>query len=439
MTGRTQSILLDDWHNRARSVLCGKQSNFRPGPDVPPVIAERAEGMRIFDVAGKDYIDFTLGMGPGIFGHSNRAIRDAVIAQMDRQMIAASGAMHHVAEIELAERIVEHVPCAERVRFGISGTEADQMAMRLARGFSGRRYVLRFENHYHGWVDNVFGGRASGNTPMPTHGAELGAGIAKHAHSDVLMCPWNDAEALENILQEHGHEIALVLMEAVMCNSGCCPPLPGYLETVRNLCTRFDVLLCFDEVITGFRMGIGGAQGHYGVTPDLTVFGKAMAGGLPLSAVAGRKDVMEHLADNRVLGGGTFNSFPLAVATGIAGIDLLAANNGALYRKMDEVQAKISTALKSAAEANGFKLLVQGPTGFLFFAFSDLTVIHNPAHLAQTDGSLAMRLRAEMENAGVLVAGGSRLVISPFMGDEEISDATERFEIAFNALSVARQ
>lgn len=423
----------DSWRARADSVLAGKQSNFRPGPAIPPLVAERAEGVRIFDVDGKDYIDFTLGMGPAIFGYSDPGIRQAVIDQMDRQIIAASGAMHHVAEIELAERLVQHVPCAERVRFGISGTEADQLVMRLARGTTGRRYILRFEDHYHGWADTAFGGRV-GPDAAPVHGAELGAGLADHAHSDVLMCRWNDAEALEAVLSAHSDQIALVMMEAVMCNTGCCPPRPGYLQAARALCDRFGVLLCFDEVITGFRMGLSSAQGHFGVTPDLAVFGKALAGGLPLSAIGGRADVMGHLADNRVLSGGTFNSFPLAVATANATIDRLAADDGAFFMRMDSVQDAITKGLRAAAAANGFDLLVQGPRGFLFFAFTDIDVAWTPADLAEADTQLAMRLRGWMEEAGVLVAGGSRLVISPAMTNADLAEVIDRFHRAFASL-----
>lgn len=433
-----ENTQLASWRERAKAVMPGKQSNFRPGPDVPPVIAASAEGLRITDVAGKDYIDFTLGMGPGLLGHNNARIRAAIVEQLDRQMIAASGAMHHTAEIELAERIVDHVPCAEQVRFGISGTEADLMVMRLARGVTGKTHVLRFESHYHGWADTSFGGHLEGDSAVPVLGSELGAGIAPHAHSDVLMCPWNEVGALSQVLTDHGDKIALVIMEAVMCNTGCCPPRPGYLEAARALCDKHDVLLCFDEVITGFRMGLGGAQAQFGVTPDLAVFGKAMAGGLPLSAVAGKRDVMDYLRENRVLGGGTFNSFPLATASAIAGIDLLAEHDGALYRQMAFVQDKIKAGLEDAAKRHGFRLLVQGPLGFLFFAFTDLDIAYSPRDLAQADAGLAMRLRGWMEDSGVLVAGGSRLVTSPMMTDIELSDAIARFDAAFAGLASER-
>lgn len=427
----------DQWRARASAVLAGKQSNFRPGPALPAIIADHSKGFRIYDVDGKDYIDFVLGMGPAIWGHDNPEIAEAVRAQMERQFSAASSLMHTTLEIELAEKVVRHVPCAERVRFGLTGTEADQLAMRLARGATGRPYVLRCEGHYHGWVDNVFGGHLASldpETPFPMRSDATGAGIGPHAQDDIMMVRWNDAEALEAVLDRHGDKIAMLMMEAALCNNGCCPPRPGYLERARELCDKHGVLLCFDEVITGFRMHIGGAQGAYGVTPDLAVFGKALAGGLPLSALTGRADVMAHLSENKVLGGGTFNSFPLAMATGLATMQMLERDDGAVYRRLDKVHTSIADGLREAGRKYGYDLLVQGPPGFLFFAFADMDVAYAPHEFAHADATRAMVLRGHLEEQGILVAGGSRLVTSGAMPDDDITEALARFDRAFDRM-----
>jgi glutamate-1-semialdehyde 2,1-aminomutase len=435
------NTLTKEWAQRADRVLCGKQSNFRPGPSRAPIISDFARGTRITDVDGKDYIDFVLGMGPAIWGHSNNQLRDAVFSQYDRQFSSPSAVMHTTLEIELAEKIVEYVPCAQRVRFGLTGSEADQMAMRIARGATGKSKVVRFVGNYHGWLDNAFAGdlvegEAGGFSPIVT--PRTGAGIAPHSVSDMYMVPWNDLAALERLFASHGNEIALVLMEAIMCNYGCCPPREGYLEGVRKLCDEYKVLLCFDEVITGFRVAMGGAQELTGVTPDMAVFGKALAGGLPLSAIAGKAEVMDVVKENKVVGGGTFNSFPLALATGLSSMDMLAAGEFEFFKRGRVVRDRIAEGLKAAAVRYDFPLLVQGPIGFIYFAFTDLDVAYAPHELAVADGQLAMEFRECLEQAGVIIGGGSRLVTTGTMHDEDVEVALSRFDTAMRSLRERR-
>ena len=426
------------WRERALAVLAGKQSNFRPGPATPALITKSATDHRIFDADGKDYIDFVLGMGPAIWGHSDRDIFDAVIDQLETQFSSASSIMHTTAEIELAEKIVQHVPCAEKVRFGLSGSEADQLAMRLARGYTGRRYVIRFEGHYHGWLDTAFGGlpEAGADQYRPAHSTSReGFGLAEHALDDILMVRWNDLEAFEQLLKDYDGQVALVLMEAVMCNNHACPPRPGYLEGVRELCSKHGSVLCFDEVITGFRMGISGAQGSLGVTPDLAVFGKAMAGGLPLSALAGRADVMSALSENKVLAGGTFNSFPLSMASGLATMKKLEAIGDDYYQRLDICQGKIMQAFRDAASRNGHDIIVQGPRGMLAYIFMKGETIFAPHEMADADQKKAMTLRALMEEEGLLTAAGSRLMVSGALSEEDVNEAIDRINRAFDRLS----
>ena len=430
--------LAAEWNVRASEVMAGKQSNFRRGPVGDVLISDYAEGFRVFDVDGRDYIDFVLGMGPAIWGYSNKEFEQSVIEQMSRQFSAASSVMHTTQEIMLAEKIVEHVPCAELVRFGLSGSEVDQLAMRLARGYTGKRYILRCEGHYHGWLDNVFDGAKQADAlsnPYPLKSDTAGEGIAPNALSDTMMVRWGDLDALEVIFQDHADDIAMIMMEAALCNNGCCLPRPGYLQGVRSLCDRYGVLLCFDEVITGFRMHIGGAQAVYDVTPDLAVFGKALAGGMPLAALAGKKDIMLKLKRNEVLGGGTFNSFPLAMASGLVSMDLLERDNFAYYRKTDEVQNKIRQGLLEGASKYGFKLMVQGPTGFLHFAFLDKELAHAPHELEGSDLETAQKFRTLLQENGVITGGGFRMVISGAMQMTDVEEAVNRIERSFAQLA----
>ncbi len=210
------------------------------------------------------------------------------------------------------------VPCAERVAFTSSGSETVQLAHRLARAFTGRPLILKFEGHYHGWMDSALLSHHSKLEDMgPLENprvAQGSAGQAANASENVVAAPWNRPEILEAILDRHKGKVAAIIMEAVLCNSGCIMPRPGYLETVRDLAKQHGALLIFDEVITGFRIANDGAQGHFGVKPDLATFGKAVGGGVPLSAVAGRKEIMEQMFTAGVVFGGTFNGNPLTLA-----------------------------------------------------------------------------------------------------------------------------
>ena len=434
---------------RAERVMPGRQSNFRAVPGAKPLFLDRAEGLHYFDADGNRYIDFILSMGPAIWGYGDAAYKDAIRRQLDRLPAISSGASQCALEVELAERIVEYVPCADWVRCGISGSEAVQLAVRLARAYSGRPYVLRFFGHYHGWLDGVFGGVPAGvpgSTANDTSG-DIGAGddgpdpaalpvaamndadpylsegLAPGTIGNSLMIPWNDLAAFKATLEAHSDRIALVLMEPILCNYGCCPPRPGYLEGVRELCSKHGVLLCFDEVITGFRVALGGAQSALGITPDLTTFGKALAGGFPLSAVAGRADILQLLRDNRVLGPGTFNSFPPSLAAAIHTIDTLAANDGACYRVMEARQRRLSEGLSAICAIHGRPRLLQGPTGVIYFDFVDRSAAYVPSDLAGRDAAEFERFRALWGEEGVLMGGGGRIFISPNHTEDDIEQA----------------
>lgn len=415
----------------------GKNSNVRRGAQGVPLFFERAEGARYWDVDGRDYIDFVGGMGPAIWGHSNREYLDAIKEQTDRLFSIGSTVAQTTLEVELAEKIVEHVPCAEWVRLGISGSEADQLAIRIARGYSGKPWVLRFETHYHGWMDNVYGGLApdlAAGVPHPEPAETDTAGLAPHIQDESLMVRWNDIDALAAVLDEYADSIAVVLMEAVMLNFACCPPRPGYLEAVRDLCDKHDVLLCFDEVFTGFRMGLGGAQGELGVTPDLAVFAKAIAGGMPLSAVAGRKDVMQVLRDDRVLVGGTFNSFPLAVAAALVNIGMLERDNGAFYQRIDHWQQQLMDGIRRIGRKHGHPVFTQGPRGVFHVNFLDKDVAYTPQEMADADWAKLARLNENLVEERVTIGGGSRLVVTDGLTQEDVDETLRRFERAIERI-----
>src|ERR1051325_1474130 len=285
---------------------------------------ERAKGSRIWDVDGNEFLDFTLSQGPMILGHSHPKVLKAVTkASREGQLFAGQ----HELELQLAERIQKLVPCAEQMRFSLSGSEAVHTALRLARGFTGRNKYIRFEGHYHGWFDNV----AMSVSPTP---AEAGPpespktvpwtlGVTPSDLDQVIVLQWNDLDAVKRALESRPNEVAAIITEPIMCNNGCILPKAGYLEGLRALCDQHGVVLIFDEVITGFRVDLGGAQKYFGVTPDLAVFGKAFASGYPISVLAGKSKFMDLIACGKVLHAGTMNSSNPTVAASLATLDQL--------------------------------------------------------------------------------------------------------------------
>lgn len=421
---------------RAARVMPGRQSNLRASPE-PPVFIERAVGQRLWDVDGRELIDFAIGMGPGIWGHGNREYQDALHAQLEKLFVVASGMLQTEPEVQLAERIVANVPCADRVRFVTTGSEAVQMVVRLARAFTGRRLFVRFEGHYHGWLDNVLGGRVNDESTDSPYALENPAdpmhteGRAEFAMRESFKIPWNDADALEALLQRHGQDIALVLMEAAMTNGGCCIPRPGYLERVRELCTQYGVVFCMDEVITGFRMGLGGAQAHYGVTPDLASFGKAIAGGMPLAAVAGRADIFELLRTNAVVGAGTFNAAPMSMTAGLITMRMLERGNGMVYRHIDEMQSHFMAEFRRLGRKHSHELLVQGVRGVFCAHFSALPVAYSARDLAaHADREKARRLRLALIEEGVYAGRGDRYFVSAGLTATDLDEGLARIDRA---------
>lgn len=367
-----------DWSNseallqRARRVLPGGvNSNVRLLAVPRPLFFERGEGARITDVDGNVYLDYVLGQGPLIHGHGHPELLRAAAAAMQRGMMFAA---QHEAEVRLAERICELVPCAERVRVSSTGSEAVQAALRIARAATGRPKVVKFEGHYHGWFDNVL---ASVAPPLDQVGpvdhpntVPGSRGIAPAAQEDLIVLPWNDADILERTLRARAGEIAAVITEPVMGNVGCILPRAGYLEKLRGLCTELGIVLVFDEIITGFRLAPGGAQEVLGVTPDLATFAKAMAGGFPIACLAGKAELMDLVAAG-VNHSGTYNANLLVVEAALASLDLLTREGGAAYRRLFALGQRLREGIGAIAAEAGLPVQIQGVGPMFHVAFAD--------------------------------------------------------------------
>jgi glutamate-1-semialdehyde 2,1-aminomutase len=383
-----------------RSMPGGVSSSFRLGMAPGPRVFERAAGACLFDVDGNRLVDYYLGMGPMILGHDPPEVKRAVLEQLERGILY--GGQSRV-EAQAAELMCAMVPCAERVRWAGSGSEVVQLALRIARAATGRAVVLKFEGHYHGWLDSV----AVSTSPAPDAAgpadaprrvpAGLGQDEAAAAHTEVLG--WNDLGALERRLA--AGDVAAVLMEPAMCNAGAIAPAPGYLEGVRAACTRHGTVLVFDEVITGFRVAPGGAQQVYGVTPDLATFAKAIANGFPVAALAGRADLLERCAGGGVLHGGTYNAHPVAMAATAATLAALA--DGTVHRAIAERGERLMAGIAQRLHAAGLPAVVTGFPQIFHVAFGleaparhwrDLQRADRPRYLRFARELLARRVRA---------------------------------------------
>ena len=408
---------------RARRVLAGGvNSNIRLAERPAPLVVVRGRGAEIEDLDGRTYIDYMLGMGPVILGHADPRVTDAVVAAV-REGLTFAG--QHPLEADVAERIVAAVPSVEMLRFTSSGSEAVHAAIRIARAATGRWKVVRFDGHYHGWLDTIYvGDRPEEEGPVAP--AIAGSrGQTPRALDDVLVLPWNSAQAVAVAAHRHRGEIAAVILEPILCNTGVIAAAPGYLDAVRAWCDREGAVLIFDEVITGFRVALGGAQALLRVRPDLTVFGKALANGFPLSAVGGRRDLMDLLVTGGVMHGGTYNANPPAMAAARATLDALADRGGAAYAAMTATGRSLMDGLRRAGSEAGVPVLVQGPGPVFHMWISSLPSIED-SRTARTAGAASYARFAEtMLRRGVRAVPGGRWYLSAAHTDAHVAATVE--------------
>ncbi len=398
----------------AREVPGSVNSNVRLA--APLIFFDRAAGARLWDVDGNDYVDYILGQGPSFLGHAPQGINGEVANAVSRGNLYAG---QHPDEVEAASAMLSAIGWADMIRFGMTGTECVQAALRVARAATGRDLFVRFEGHYHGWIDNVLVAIQDGK-PVPASKGQLASHLA-----DSVMLPWNDLAALDALLRDRPADFAAVIMEPIMVNSGSIPPQPGYLEGVRELCTRYGVVLIFDEVITGFRVSRGGAAELYGVTPDLATYGKAMAGGWPVAALAGRRDIMELFGTGVVNHSGTFNASVMATSAVLATLKELESDD--VYARVEEYSAQLQELLLATARDHGVSLHVQGPPAALHVSFGSPEPVLDYRQMQTLDLARYAAFSRVLARHGIWTAARGTWYVSSAHGPAEYTDTQERF------------
>ncbi len=367
-----------------------------------PLFFQSGKGSRLVDVDGNEYVDYVLGQGPLLLGHSPRPVLDAVHEQLEKGLVYAA---QHEAETELAELLTQVIPCAESVRFNSTGSEAVITALRLARAHRNRQLVVKFEGQWHGWYDSLFvstspslaqaGAYERPNPVLPSQGQ------VQNAAENFVVMPWNDLDLLEKLFQQRGGEIAAVITEPMMCNAGSIAPLPGFLEGLRRLCSHYEAALIFDEVITGFRLALGGAQQAFGVLPDLATYAKGIASGFTLSAVVGKSEWMDLISHGKVVHAGTYNSNPVVIAAGLATVRYLKENQETLYPWLYRLGDLLREGLGRSFSKAQIPALVGGQGPVVQVSLTDATTLQNYRDWVRRDVATYQKLVTRLVDAGV--------------------------------------
>ncbi len=394
-----------------------------------PVFIQRAEGAWMEDVDGKRYVDYVGSWGPMILGHNHPAVVQAVHEAVDRGM--SFGAPTAV-EVDMADRIAALIPGMDMVRMVNSGTEATMSAVRLARGFTGRDRIIKFEGCYHGHGDSFLVKAGSGALTL---GVPTSPGVPAPLADLTMTLPYNDLQAVEQALQQVGEEVACIIVEPVAGNMNCIPPVEGFLPGLRRLCDQHGVVLIFDEVMTGFRVGLTGAQGRFGVQPDLTTFGKVIGGGMPVGAFGGKRAIMEHIAPlGPVYQAGTLSGNPVAMAAGLATLEQI--SQPGFYEALEEKTATLLEGLRQRAQAAGVAFTTSQVGAMFGLFFTDQPQVTRFDEVMACDGDAFARFFHAMLAEGVYLAPSAFEAgfVSAAHGEAELQHTLDAAEKAFASL-----
>ncbi len=394
-----------------------------------PVFIERSDGPYIFDCEGRRYIDYVLSWGPMIMGHNHPDVREAVVQQSQHGL--SFGAPTEL-ETRLADRLCEIMPGMDMVRMVNSGTEATMSAIRLARGYTGRDKIVKFEGCYHGHSDSLLVKAGSGALTL---GVPSSPGVPAALADHTLTLAYNDSEGVREAFEQFGEQVACVIVEPVAGNMNCIPPAPGFLETLRQVCSDSGAVLILDEVMTGFRFGLQGAQGYYGIEADLTTLGKVIGGGMPVGAFGGKGEIMEQIAPlGPVYQAGTLSGNPIAMAAGLATLEIISREG--FYEPLFERTAHLCEGLREAAAAAGVPFTTNHAGSMFGGFFTRESQIGNYAQVMACDTDAFNRFFHQMLAHGVYLAPASYEAgfMSSAHGDGDIAQTIAAARLAFASL-----
>ncbi|MEW6688815.1 MAG: aminotransferase class III-fold pyridoxal phosphate-dependent enzyme [Pseudomonadota bacterium] len=404
---------------------------FQLPPELNLVVA-RGQGSRVWDVAGREYLDYHLSSGPALLGHAHPAVIAAVQAQLPK---GSTFYFLNEPEIALAGRLVEAIPCAEEVHYTGSGTEATFYALRIARAHTGRNKVLKFEGAWHGMHDYGLWGTVPAQPSDYPHALPDSVGVPRETGETVLVTPFNETERAVALIERHARELAAVIVEPLQ---RVLLPEKGFLEEIRAVTERHGIVLIFDEIVTGFRIAWGGAQERYGVVPDLACYGKAISGGFPLAAIAGKSEVMSVLDARKrpraevVWATNTLNGNPICCAAGIAALDVLSGKG--IYDHLHRVGSRLRSGIVAAAERSGFEVQTPGEDAVFGVRFTARRPLRTWMDLATADKALGLKWAHELIRRGILVNPNEKFYISIAHSETDVERTLGVIEEAFAAL-----
>ncbi len=394
-----------------------------------PVFFKRAKGAYVYDEDGRQYIDYVGSWGPMILGHAHDEVLAAVAETMQNGL--SFGAPTEL-ETRMAEKVCELMPSIELVRMVSSGTEATMSALRLARGYTGRDKIVKFEGCYHGHSDSLLVKAGSGALTL---GVPTSPGVPASLAEHTLTLTYNDREQVNQLFAERGDQIACIIVEPVAGNMNCVPPLPGFLETLRQVCDEHGSVLILDEVMTGFRVSLGGAQGHYGITPDLTTLGKVIGGGMPVGAFGGKREIMQHIAPlGPVYQAGTLSGNPVAMAAGLKNLELI--SKPGFFDTLTEKTRQLAEGLRERAQRCGIPLACNQVGAMFGFFFTEASHVSRFDQVCACDAERFKTFYHGMLEQGVYMAPSSyeTAFVSSAHSDEDLAHTLQAAEAVFKTL-----